>query len=190
MIQLSKISMTLLVCATLWVATVANTGQASQRTFLKGIFTARPGTVIELEHNNGEALQVTAPPNGNSALSQTEFSFIIRYVVGSTYSVRIKTAPPGQSCAIYANAEGTIRENVNDLRVGCDSAEAELVSRSSDNKFFGTFYDSTTPAVGGSGADEGRYVAFVSSAVGLGNSKGKFRQIIWRDRKTGETKVI
>lgn len=70
------------------------------------------------------------------------------------------------------------------------SVEFDLVSRSPDDKKFGTFYDSNSPVIGGIGEDEGRYVAFVSSAAGLGNSTGKYRQIIWRDRKTGETRVV
>jgi WD40-like Beta Propeller Repeat len=71
-----------------------------------------------------------------------------------------------------------------------DSVGFDLVSRSADNKNFGTFYDSNSPDIGGIGEDEGRYVTFVSSAAGLGNSTGKYRQIIWRDRKTGETRVV
>ena len=159
-----------------------------QRTFLKGVFTAKPGTIIELANNNDEVLTVTAGNDGNAFYSRNSFSFIIRYVVGANYSVRIKTAPAGQVCTIYANAEGTVRENANDLRVGCDSAE--LISRSTDDKSFGTFYDSTAPVIGGIGDNEGRYVAFVSYAAGLGGSTGKFRQIIWRDRNTGETRLI
>ena len=38
--------------------------------------------------------------------------------------------------------------------------------------------------------EEGRYVAFVSSAIGLGGSLGKKRQIIWRDRNSGETRLV
>lgn len=71
-----------------------------------------------------------------------------------------------------------------------NSVEFDLVSRSTDDKKFGTFYDSNSPVIGGIGEDEGRYIAFVSYAAGLGNSTGKYRQIIWRDRKTGETRVI
>lgn len=66
----------------------------------------------------------------------------------------------------------------------------DLVSRSTDNKSLGTFYDSNSAVIGGKGEDEGRYTAFVSSAAGLGGSTGKFRQIIWRDRKTGETRLV
>lgn len=69
-------------------------------------------------------------------------------------------------------------------------ASPDLVSRSTDDKSFGTFYDAMQPSVGGMGEDEGRYVAFVSYAAGLGGSTGKFRQIFWRDRKTGETRMV
>lgn len=153
---------------------------------LKGILSAQPGTVITLANDNKEAITVTAANDGNSIYSQTSFSFGIRYPAGASYSVRISKAPAGQTCTIYAGATGTIRAETNDLRVGCDSMD--LVSRSRDNKSFGTFNDSWTPVVGGE--QDGRYVAYVSQAVGLDGSTGKFRQIVWRDRNTGETKLI
>ncbi|HMS41802.1 MAG TPA: hypothetical protein PKE69_16340 [Pyrinomonadaceae bacterium] len=186
--KLFKTALFFFACLGLAFVTFAQTNQPPNRTFLKGIFTARPGTVIELTNNNNEVLSVTAGNDGNPIFSRNSFSFIIRYVIGANYQVRISKAPAGQVCNIYANAEGTVKENVNELRVGCDSAE--LVSRSSDDKSFGTFYDSNSVVIGGKGADEGRYVAFVSSAVGLGGSKGKFRQIMWRDRNTGETRIV
>lgn len=68
--------------------------------------------------------------------------------------------------------------------------EIDLVSRSTDDKSFGTFYDSSAPVIGGKDEDEGRYVAFVSYAAGLGNSSGKKRQILWRDRSSGVTKLV
>lgn len=66
----------------------------------------------------------------------------------------------------------------------------ELVSRSADDKIIGTVFEAFTPVIGGSGADEGRYVAFVTYAKGLGGGSGKFRQVVWRDRKTGETRLV
>ncbi len=66
----------------------------------------------------------------------------------------------------------------------------DLVSRSSDDKIFGTFYETWTPVIGGTGADEGRYVAYVTYTKGLGGGSGKYRQIVWRDRKTGETRLV
>lgn len=68
--------------------------------------------------------------------------------------------------------------------------EIDLISRSADDKILGTYYENWTPVIGGTGADEGRYLAFVSQTAGIGGSTGKSRQIIWRDRKTGETRMI
>lgn len=66
----------------------------------------------------------------------------------------------------------------------------DLVSRSADDKILGTFFETFTPVIGGKGADEGRYIAYVTYATGLGGGSGKFRQVIWRDRKTGETRLV
>jgi len=66
----------------------------------------------------------------------------------------------------------------------------DLVSRSADDKIIGTFFETFTPVIGGSGADEGRYVAYVTYTKGLGGGSGKYRQVVWRDRKTGETRLV
>ena len=44
--------------------------------------------------------------------------------------------------------------------------------------------------MGGIDGEEGRYVVFVSAAPGLGGSTGKHRQVFWRDRNDGITKLI
>lgn len=74
--------------------------------------------------------------------------------------------------------------------VSNSSPGIDLVTRSSDDKIFGTFYDTFTPVIGGTGVDEGRYVAYVTYAKGLGGGSGKYRQVVWRDRKTGETRLV
>ncbi len=66
----------------------------------------------------------------------------------------------------------------------------DLVSRSTDDKIIGTFFETFTPVIGGTGADEGRYVAYVTYTKGLGGGSGKYRQVVWRDRKTGETRLV
>lgn len=66
----------------------------------------------------------------------------------------------------------------------------ELVSRSADGKTTGTFYESLDPVIGGRGSDDGRYIAFVYSGTGLAGATGRKRQIIWRDLKTGDTRLI
>ena len=118
------------------------------------------------------------------------------FPVGDNYSVT-QTAGPRQ-CRM-SDERGVVPATPLTIRSDCGRAPVSTtpqpvtfdhVSRSSDDKKFGTFYDSSAPVIGGLGADEGRYVAFVSYAQGLGGSTGKHRQIIWRDRKTGETLVI
>ncbi|MFT3843813.1 MAG: hypothetical protein QM725_02080 [Lacibacter sp.] len=70
----------------------------------------------------------------------------------------------------------------------------DLVSRSTDNKVTSTYYETAAPVIGGTsdaaGGNEGRFIAFVSYAKGIDGSLGKFRQIFWRDRSTGITKLI
>lgn len=66
----------------------------------------------------------------------------------------------------------------------------DLVTRSPDDKIFGTFFETWTPVIGGTGADEGRYIAYVTYTKGLGGGSGKYRQVVWRDRKTGETRLV
>lgn len=121
------------------------------------------------------------------------------YPVGDNYEVRQASGP--RSCRMALN-RGVVPNTPLVVNANCGrdgggstptptvSLKWDLASRSPDGRSFGTFYDSLTPVIGGKGADEGRYVAFVSYAKGLGGSSGKFRQIIWRDRIADVTKVI
>lgn len=68
--------------------------------------------------------------------------------------------------------------------------KTDLVTRSSDNKILNTYYESGDPVIGGEGADEGRYVAFMMYGKGIDGSTGNHRQIFWRDRKLGITKLV
>ena len=43
---------------------------------------------------------------------------------------------------------------------------------------------------GNAGEESRRYIVFVSSTAGLAGSTGKHRQIFWRDRNAGITKLI
>lgn len=66
----------------------------------------------------------------------------------------------------------------------------DLVTRSSDDKILNTYYESWTPVIGGKGGDEGRYVAFSMYGKDIDSSSGNYRQIFWRDRKLGITKLV
>ncbi|HVE55324.1 MAG TPA: hypothetical protein VNB22_00745 [Pyrinomonadaceae bacterium] len=121
------------------------------------------------------------------------------YPVGDDYSITQTSGP--RQCKMTLS-QGVVPNTPLIVKADCGKNPIEtpptsptsfknidLVSRSSDDKIFGTFYETFTPVIGGSGADEGRYIAFVTYTVGLGGS-GKYRQIVWRDRKTGETRLV
>ncbi|MBX7055185.1 MAG: hypothetical protein K1X36_09535 [Pyrinomonadaceae bacterium] len=122
------------------------------------------------------------------------------FPAGDDYDISQADGP--RTCRM-TNARGTVPTTPLTVMADCGTSPGptttppapqfpmvELISRSTDNKSLGSYYDSVSPVIGGKGADEGRYVAFVSYAAGLGGSTGKYRQIFWRDRKTGETRLI
>jgi Tol biopolymer transport system component len=156
---------------------------------LNGTFAAPPGTKIVLQVNNNDTLVLTQPANASNTWLQTKnFSFPKSYLAGTAYSVSIKSAPSGLGCAIYENAAGIIGDSIV-VRVRCDKGY-DLVSRSTDNKILNTYYESFNPVIGGINEDEGRYVCFGAYGQGMDGSTGKYRQIFWRDRKRGVTKLI
>lgn len=118
-------------------------------------------------------------------------ALIFTAVLFTAFAVFAKSASEYKIGIVQADSrKTTLNPTPKPTPTTLNSVEFDLVSRSSDDKKFGTFYDSNSPDIGGTGNDEGRYVAFVSSAAGLGSSSGKYRQIIWRDRKTGETRLV
>jgi WD40-like Beta Propeller Repeat len=165
------------------------TGASSTTVKQKGTFTAPPGTKIVLKINNGDTVTVTQPSGtGNTWLQTMDFSFPKSYLLGTAYSVMIKSAQPDLGCAVYENATGNMADSTV-VRVRCDKTY-DLVSRSTDNKILNTYYESFNPVIGGADEDEGRYIAFGAYGKGMDGSSGNFRQIFWRDRKTGVTKLI
>ncbi|MEZ5344419.1 MAG: hypothetical protein R2681_02590 [Pyrinomonadaceae bacterium] len=113
---------------------------------------------------------------------------VVCSLTGSALQLRAASSVSAAFLPVLINNRG---EHLSRIRLGIidDFPEIDLLTRSEDNKYFGTFYDSNSAVIGGIGEDEGRYVAFVSSAAGLGGATGKYRQIIWRDRKTGDTRI-
>lgn len=162
--------------------------QGPQRSVLDGVLIAPKGTTVVLQKDGADVLSVTAAASGANDYSSTPFRFANTYVKGTPYTLAVKSAPSGLTCRIEKGIRGTIGLSPGFVRVGCDHS-FELISRNTENAKFGTFFESSAPVVGGDFAEEGRYVAFVSSAVGLGGSLGKKRQIIWRDRNSGVTKL-
>lgn len=171
-------------------AAVNKIGNVPRLSYLDGTFIAPPGVTVVLQKDGADDLTLTAKAaEGNAGFSRNPFKFPNPYADGTPYTLSIKSSSPGQTCRIDKGVRGTISLSPGFVRVGCDYTY-ELASRSTDNAKFGTFYDSSAPVVAGDFAEEGRYVAFVSSAVGLGGSLGKKRQIFWRDRNTGQTRLV
>ena len=158
---------------------------------LKGTFASPPGAKIVLHISKTDSVILTQPANANNKWVQTmDFSFPKSYPAGTPYALRITSSPANLGCIIDENGSGTISENGPLVRVRCDKKNYDLVSRSTDNAILNTYYESFNPVIGGKGEDEGRYVAFGAYGKGMDGSSGNFRQIFWRDRKTGVTKLI
>jgi hypothetical protein len=164
-------------------------GAIPKKVHLPCHFIAPYQTKIVLQNNFSDSL-VTFIPNGvTSGLGSAFNNFTKRYPVDSLYSISVKSVSPDLKCTVYSNAEGTVEESPQLICVRCDKTY-DLVNRSTDNKILGTYYESFTPVIGGTEKDEGRYLAFGSSVKGMDGSTGKYRQIFWRDRITGKTKLI
>ena len=164
-------------------------GSVSGSSPLSGMFSAPAGTVAVIQNNGKSDLTLTAQKENGKTFSTQTFNFLTPLVDGTKYAVSLKKIPAAQTAGIYAAAQGVITKGENRLRIGSDFTY-DLLSRSSNDKAFSTFYETYDPAVGGIDGEEGRYVVFVSAAPGLAGSTGKHRQIFWRDRNDGITKLI
>jgi len=161
---------------------------ATGSSLLSGFYCAPSGSTLILQNNAKNDLTITAKKEAGQVFSKNAFSFATPFPYGAKYKVTLKKVLAGQTCIIYSGSEGTMPQNENTLRIYSDFTY-DLVSRSSDDKTTSTFYETSDPDVGGSAGEDGRYVVFVSSATFAG-SAGKHRQIFWRDRNTGTTKMV
>lgn len=167
----------------------ANTGGQAGKSKVSGTYTAPPGTKITVQMNGRNDIVLTAPAYSSTGSNSIGFSFKESLSDGAAYAVSVKAQPANCKCSVQPVAAGTTPVDSLQLNILCSPA-VELVSRSTNNKLFNTFYETSSPVVGGKGNEEGRYVAFVSSGAGLDGSTGKFRQVYLRDMKSGETKMI
>lgn len=119
------------------------------------------------------------------------------YPRGDDYLISQTEGP--RQCRLSFN-QGIVGENSITVQADCRKVTStnppapqhrfDLVTRSSDNKIFNTYYESSMPVIGGKGEDEARYVTFVMYGKNIDGSNGNYRQIFWRDRKAGITKLI
>ena len=169
-------------------STSAKPGSAAYTSPLTGIFYAPSGIGIVLQ-NNGKS-DLTIPPkkeNGKTVIV-SDFNFPTPLANGSKFKITAKNITAGQTIYMYPGANGTMPQDVK-TQIASDYTY-DLVTRSSNDAKFSTFYESGNAAVGGKPGEEGRYIAYVSAAANFSNGSGKHRQIFWRDRNTGTTKLI
>jgi Tol biopolymer transport system component len=162
---------------------------SSGSSLLYGILSAPTGSSVVVQNNGKNDLAVTSRKESGLAFNSNTFNFPTALPNNSTFKISIKKSPAGQTCSIYSGVEGTMAADAKNIRIGCDFTY-DLVSRSTNDASFSTFYESSDGVVGGDNGEEGRYVAFISSAAGFVGSTGKYRQVFWRDRNTGITKLI
>lgn len=155
--------------------------------FLRGTVSAPAGVPITLA-NGSEALTITPPKGKGNLYNTTPIQFTQPLKEGQTFNVSIKKMAGNMKGVVYKGS-GTAPDGSDKIKIGIDYTY-ELITRSSDDQAFSSFYESTAPVVGGMDSEEGRYVAFVSWTKGFSGNDGLFRQIFWRDRNTGETKLI
>ena len=155
---------------------------------LGGIFYAPAGIGVVLQNNAKNDLTITPKKETGKTFVINKFNFPAAVAEGAKFKITAKKIPAGQTIYMYPGADGEMSKNTK-VEIALDYTY-DLVTRSSNDATFSTFYDVNTPAVGGNPGEEGRYIAFVSSAAGFAGSNGKRRQIFWRDRNTGTTKLI
>lgn len=170
-------------------AATTKTVTESGNTQLTGMFTGPAGTAIILQNNGKNDLAISIPAVNGKFYGTNNFKFPTPLPKDSKYKLSFKKMAAGQTCVIYAGPEGSMSQGYSQPKAGCDYTY-DLMSRSITGVPFSTFYETADAAVGGYNGEEGRYITFVSSAAGFGGSTGKHRQIFWRDRNTGITKLI
>ena len=169
------------------VATTSSNINATTTSTLSGIFYAPAGIGIVLQNNGKSDLNISPKNERGKTFTITNFIFPTPIADGAKFNITAKNITAGQTIYMYAGANGTMPQNTK-TQIASDYTY-DLVTRSSNDVKFSTFYDGSNVAVGGIPGEEGRYITFVSSAVFSGGS-GKYRQVFWRDRNTGTTKLI
>jgi len=155
---------------------------------VSGIFYAPSGIGITLQDNAKNNLTLSAKKENAQSFAITNFVFPTTVAKGAIFKITVKSNPAGQTTYMYPGAESIFTPD-SKIQVASDYTY-DLITRSSNDAGFSSFYESSDAAVGGNPGEEGRYVAFISSAAGFASNTGKYRQVFWRDRNTGISKLI
>ncbi len=157
---------------------------------IHGELRAPNGTTVVIR-NNGDPVTVTVPSVPNAEWNTVIFEFPTMVPDTSLCNITVDSVP-GMTALVYNGnrpAGTALPASWNKIIVTCEYNFAHISCDLQLNQF-STFYETTEPSIAGSLAEEGRFVAFVSNAVGLAGCSGKYRQIFLRDRKSGKTVLI
>lgn len=168
--------------------TTSNTNAKTNTSTLTGIFYAPSGIGIVLQNNGKNDLTISPKKETGKTFTITNFNFPTPFANDTKFNITAKKITTSQTLYVYPDAIGTTPQK-SKIKIASDYTY-DLISRSSNDASFSTFYDGGEPAVGGNVGEEGRYVTFISTAKGFADGSGKKRQIFWRDRNTGTTKMI
>ncbi|MGZ5287598.1 MAG: hypothetical protein ACXWB9_10455, partial [Flavisolibacter sp.] len=140
---------------------------------LSGTISAPTGINISLKNRNGTELNLTTPKTPGLLFTSMPFRFTKSIDEKDSFDVFIQKLPTNLMAAVYLG-KGKAAEHGDKLRMAIDY-RYDLVTRSSDDKTFSSFFESYSPAIGGFGSEEGRYVVFVTYTKNMEGSDGKFR---------------
>ena len=169
-------------------ATTPNTNETASTSQLSGIFYSPSGVGIVLQNNGKNDLTISPKKETGKTFTITNFNFPTPFANDTKFNITAKKITTAQTIYVYPGTIGTTPQK-SKIKIASDFTY-DLISRSSNDASFSTFYDGGEPAVGGNVGEEGRYVTFISTATGFAGGSGKKRQIFWRDRNTGITKLI
>ncbi len=167
--------------------TSAKSSAGAATSSLTGIFYGPSGIGIMVQNNGKNYLSISPKNENGKTFTITNFVFPIPIADGTKFNITAKNITAGQTIYIYPGANGIIPQSAK-VQIASDYTY-DLVTRSSNDAKFSTFYDGSDATIGGNPGEEGRYIAFVTAAVFSGGS-GKYRQVFFRDRNTGTTKLI
>lgn len=165
---------------------ISECGNPPMSVFKINVTGIRPGETFSFVDNYGRSYTYPFSTTGNLG----------GYPIGSYYSL-VQTSGPRISK--LTNSQGIVPGNGITIQADCRKPATpiappknlyDLVTRSSDDKILNTYYESFNPVIGGTDEDDGRYVAFGMYGKGIDGSTGNYRQVFWRDRKTGITKLV
>jgi Tol biopolymer transport system component len=157
---------------------------------LSGVLRGPVGAQVLLRLNGAEEIRPSvAQPTSGALYGATPLSFTQPLPDGTNYVVALGVLSGGVLCGVLEGGFGTLPVAAGTLRVGCEF-EHEHLARSSDGTRRADIQNGTEVVIGGRGAAEGRYVAFTSTSSNLAGATGGSRQVFWRDRFTGETRLV